>query len=61
MKTETPTLTDAAQPVTPYRHPKTKQTVAFHEDGQAFSATGFHIGDAAAPPTAKKEKPTTKN
>ena len=50
-----PTLTTAAAPVPPYAHPASRITVAFHEDGQAFSATGIHAGEAIT-----DKKPTNK-
>jgi len=31
---------------TPYRHPESRVTVAWHHLGQAFTATGIHAGEA---------------
>jgi hypothetical protein len=31
---------------TPYRHPKSRMTVAWHHLGEAFTATGIHAGKA---------------
>lgn len=36
----------AEEILTPYRHPESGRTVAWHHEGEAFTATGIHAGKA---------------
>lgn len=55
-KQNIPVPSNQATEVEPYAHPKSRMTVALHDAGHAFTATGLYAGDAE--PGHEKAEPS---